>query len=183
MCPHGKSNCEICRTGIWGPDETYMGIDMAKPGADATGYIDESGRVAVEPVHRGICSACGDWWPCEASGEGPAMSNSERDVDGEPLSPAWEALHREMYGDIVHTRRTIEHYRPAIEAEARADLVRDARRYRRLQILGAAPYGSRQLENGTVLCFTNLDAFVDADLKRMPDRGEAHSLVREDDDG
>ena len=49
----------------------------------------------------------------------------------------------------------------------------DARRYRRLQVLGCAPSTSKQLENGTVLCFTNLDEFVDADLKAVPSRGEA----------
>ena len=49
----------------------------------------------------------------------------------------------------------------------------DARRYRRLQVLGCAPSTSKQLGNGTVLCFTNLDEFVDADLKAVPSRGEA----------
>ena len=49
----------------------------------------------------------------------------------------------------------------------------DARRYRRLQILGCAPDGSRNLDAGTVLRFTNLDAFVDADLHLHPSRGEA----------
>ncbi len=66
------------------------------------------------------------------------------------------------------------------EAEALRDEVArlrecelDAKRYRRLQVLGCAPSTSKQLENGTVLCFTNLDEFVDVDLKAVPSRGEA----------
>jgi len=34
----------------------------------------------------------------------------------EGVDAAWEALHREMYGDIERNRRTVEHYRPLIEA-------------------------------------------------------------------
>lgn len=49
----------------------------------------------------------------------------------------------------------------------------DARRYRRLQILGCAPYGSRNLDNGTVLRATGLDDFVDADMAVHSSRGEA----------
>jgi len=48
----------------------------------------------------------------------------------------------------------------------------DTRRYQRLRILGAAPSGSDQLANGTVLRFQSLDAFLDADLDRHPSRGE-----------
>jgi len=56
------------------------------------------------------------------------------------------------------------------------EIARDAKRYRRLQILGAAPGGSKQLDQGTVLCFTNLDAFIDHDLELHPSRGEAHPI-------
>lgn len=49
----------------------------------------------------------------------------------------------------------------------------DAARYRRLQILGAAPGGSNNLEEGTVLRFAALDSFVDDDIQNMPSRGEA----------
>jgi hypothetical protein len=49
----------------------------------------------------------------------------------------------------------------------------DARRYRRLQILGCAPAYTEHLEKGNVMRFSNLDAFVDADLKTVPSRGEA----------
>jgi hypothetical protein len=52
-------------------------------------------------------------------------------------------------------------------------LDRDARRYRRLQVLGCAPDTWPGLEEGLVLRFTNLDHFVDADLAATPSRGEA----------
>lgn len=48
----------------------------------------------------------------------------------------------------------------------------DARRYRRLQVLGCAPSTSPALDNGTVLCFTNLDKFVDDDISAQPSRGD-----------
>lgn len=61
-------------------------------------------------------------------------------------------------------------------ADAGGDtLLRDARRYRRLRVLGCAPSTSQQLHSGTVLCFTNLDYFVDLDLSAHPSRGEAQS--------
>lgn len=49
----------------------------------------------------------------------------------------------------------------------------DAMRYQRLRILGCAPSYTKHLEDGSVLRFTNLDEFVDADLKTVPSRGEA----------
>lgn len=51
----------------------------------------------------------------------------------------------------------------------------DAKRYRRLQILGCAPYGHETLEKGLVLRFTNLDKFIDEDIKHHPSRGEARA--------
>jgi hypothetical protein len=61
-------------------------------------------------------------------------------------------------------------------AERLAQVERDAKRYRRLQILGCAPYGSQRLAQGTVLRFTGLDAFVDDDLRRHASRGEAFGV-------
>lgn len=49
---------------------------------------------------------------------------------------------------------------------------RDVRRYQRLRIIGVAPSSTKQLENRTVLCFQNLDDYVDADLRAHPSRGE-----------
>lgn len=50
----------------------------------------------------------------------------------------------------------------------------EARRYRRLRVIGCAPGTSQlHLSSGTVLRFTNLDAFIDADLTRRPPRWEA----------
>ncbi|MFA5899410.1 MAG: hypothetical protein WC829_09900 [Hyphomicrobium sp.] len=48
----------------------------------------------------------------------------------------------------------------------------DGVRYRRLRVLGCAPMLSENLEQGTVLRFTNLDSFVDADLTNYPERGD-----------
>lgn len=50
--------------------------------------------------------------------------------------------------------------------------VADGVRYRRLRLLGCAPTESENLKNGTVLRFTNLDRFVDADLVNYPNRGD-----------
>lgn len=57
-----------------------------------------------------------------------------------------------------------------------ADIIRDAKRYRRLQILGCAVMDTPQLFDGTVSRFTNLDQTVDADLRNCPSRGEADPL-------
>lgn len=56
------------------------------------------------------------------------------------------------------------------------DIIRDAKRYRRLQILGCAVMDTPQLDSGTVVRFTGLDEIVDADLKSVPTRGEAQPL-------
>lgn len=65
---------------------------------------------------------------------------------------------------------------PVPDDDARSEEVilafKDALRYRRLQILGVAPAGSTELKLGLVMRFTNLDAFVDADIKAQPSRGE-----------
>ena len=57
---------------------------------------------------------------------------------------------------------------------------RDARRYRRLQILGVATGAEfdTHLRTGTVMRFSNLDEFVDEDLKWHPSRGEAYPVCR-----
>jgi hypothetical protein len=56
------------------------------------------------------------------------------------------------------------------------DIERDARRYRRLQILGCVVMDTRR-DAGLVSRFTNLDAIVDADLKAQPNRGEADPIL------
>lgn len=57
-----------------------------------------------------------------------------------------------------------------------SDIIRDARRYRRLQILGAAVHDTSQLANGTVVRFSGLDKIIDKDLAMHPSRGEAEPL-------
>lgn len=54
----------------------------------------------------------------------------------------------------------------------RSTILRDALRYRRLRILGAALGGSPHAEQGTVLRFTSLDAMVDEDIQMHRTRGE-----------
>lgn len=49
----------------------------------------------------------------------------------------------------------------------------DALRYRRLRVLGVAPDGTKHLREGCVMRFTNLDEFVDHDIRITPSRGEA----------
>lgn len=56
---------------------------------------------------------------------------------------------------------------------ARDEVLRDARRYWRLRVLGAAPGGWSRYPDITFLCFTNLDAYVDEDIANQPSRGEA----------
>lgn len=50
---------------------------------------------------------------------------------------------------------------------------KDAMRYRRLRVLGCAPAETKQLEQGSILRFQNLDEFIDKDLEHVPSRGEA----------
>ena len=47
------------------------------------------------------------------------------------------------------------------------------KRYRRLRVLGAAPFNSKQLATGNLLRFQNLDDFIDNDLYHHDSRGEA----------
>lgn len=54
------------------------------------------------------------------------------------------------------------------------DMVRDARRYRRLQILGCQVAHTDGLSG--CLRFTNLDKLLDDDLSIHPSRGEASPL-------
>ena len=45
------------------------------------------------------------------------------------------------------------------------DIERDAARYRRLREIGAAPFGTRNLNEGTVLRLGGLDVVVDQDMR------------------
>lgn len=90
-----------------------------------------------------------------------------------PLMCSGETFDNLRPSEQEHVRRDA---RAILAAGARrpptCDDVVDAQRYRRLRVLGAAPSTSPQLEAGTVLCFTGLDQFVDADLAAHPSRGE-----------
>jgi hypothetical protein len=62
---------------------------------------------------------------------------------------------------------------PAGRLEVGTDAL-DARRYRRLRVLGCAVMDTPQLDAGTVVRFTGLDEIMDQDLERYPSRGEAN---------
>lgn len=72
--------------------------------------------------------------------------------------------------------KTADELRTVISADtvwrsAQTDLfTQNSARYERLRILGVWINGP---ENRSLLCFQNLDEFVDADIKLMPSRGEA----------
>lgn len=53
-----------------------------------------------------------------------------------------------------------------------AEVMQDARRYRRLRIFGVP----KMTKDSEMMCFQNLDSFVDADIKHHPSRGEASPL-------
>lgn len=60
-----------------------------------------------------------------------------------------------------------------LECRAERDAaLADAKRYRRLRLLGAAPCETEELLRGTVLRFQSLDMFVDEDLNSHKSRGE-----------
>lgn len=72
--------------------------------------------------------------------------------------------------ELTEMMDTFFNGRPSVTNTADA---RDAARYRRLRVLGAAVYGSLDLKQQTVARFTNLDDIVDTDIKAHPSRGEA----------
>jgi hypothetical protein len=59
-----------------------------------------------------------------------------------------------------------------ITDEQLRELLRDAARYERLRILGCAPFDTDHLHQSVVMRFSNLDAYVDADLQRHQWRGD-----------
>ncbi len=73
--------------------------------------------------------------------------------------------------EIDHLRRIRRYFNEVAGTRLENPDVRDARRYRRLRVLGVA-VNEKQLREGTVSTFTNLDALVDNDIK-FQHRGEA----------
>lgn len=66
--------------------------------------------------------------------------------------------------------------------ERSADVIRafsDALRYRRLRLIGCAPANSEHLSQGLVMRFTNLDGFVDDDIRVHPERGDLPTPTKE----
>lgn len=60
----------------------------------------------------------------------------------------------------------------AVEVQLGPSIAIDATRYARLRVLGCAVIDTRQLAEGLVSRFTNLDEIIDADLKAHPERGD-----------
>ena len=58
-----------------------------------------------------------------------------------------------------------------------AELEKDAKRYRRIRILGAAVGETKQLAQGTVLRFQSLDGLLDKDISVFPSRGEFDAAI------
>lgn len=97
--------------------------------------------------------------------------------DETPAERMREALERIASGEPYPTgiaRWAIQW--PKHKAGETSDIALDARRYRRLQVLGCAVMNTPQLEKGLVSRWTNLDAIIDADLKAHPSRGEDSPL-------
>lgn len=68
---------------------------------------------------------------------------------------------------------------PREVAAVEPSVMKDANRYQRLRVLGAAPGNSKNLEAGTVLRFQSLDAFIDEDISHYPSRGEVKHTIAE----
>jgi hypothetical protein len=65
-----------------------------------------------------------------------------------------------------------------IQSSELRQMMKDALRYRRLRILGAAPGGSIQVVQGTVLRFATLDKAIDEDISTVPNRGDPLGVGR-----
>lgn len=105
-----------------------------------------------------------------------ALVSGERERQlREPLECAETAMHRHwMHGRRVDFGAVINKARDALAASpapVESEDTLDAKRYRRLQILGCSPYAAAM--PGTVLRFSNLDRFLDDDIRAHASRGEA----------
>jgi len=125
-------------------------------GSLTTEYLSDQ---VIEPVRK----ASGAWLPLTLAA--PTLASA-------PQAAPFQKLDLTDYSKpVVYSNGTSA---PQAERAAGPEvLLDDARRYQRLRILGAAPFGTKQLEDGHVLRFQSLDAFLDADIATHPSRGEA----------
>lgn len=129
------------------------------------------------------CDACGHVWDAkrEADQQGAKRERAEAAIDfalkvelykgeGDIFLRLWRAgNYQKIAEDFPEFKGTPA---PAAAVEGRHGAVTDANRYRRLCVIGCAPYGSENLDQGTVIRFQSLDAFIDADIKAHSSRGE-----------
>lgn len=125
---------------------------------------------------------CGCWISQRAWGI--ARKNDEKQAQEQPAgewtdadydvahTAAWTRENRVSLNDVKRALDAVKHRLQPQQLAGEPERV-DAVRYRRLRVLGCAPFGSKHLEQALVLRFTNLDAFVDAGISEHTPHGEA----------
>ncbi len=87
------------------------------------------------------------------------------------------AAHHRALGDVVeleHLSRIRNYFTDIAGGSGDTASATDARRYRRLRVLGVEIPNLQPAADGIGLkCFQNLDDVVDTDIRRNPTRGEA----------
>lgn len=119
----------------------------------------------LEALERDAVAAIGEWIGFSAS-----VIKS-----GEPWTSTCEDRYQKARQGLALCKRQAAE----VEAlQAQLSVVEgDALRYRRLRVLGCAVMDTPQLDAGTVVRFTGLDAIVDADLRFRRSRGEARATL------
>lgn len=133
------------------------------------------------------CHGCHDPNP-ELGTEGEAYQiccpacGARRPVGDTPQSAleGWNAMPRRLKNTshIMAICRGENMKKDEIQSSELRQMMKDALRYRRLRILGAAPGGSIQVVQGTVLRFATLDKAIDEDISTVPNRGDPLGVGR-----
>ena len=129
--------------------------------APCHGCHDPTPELGMEgEAYQICCPACG--------ARGPAGETPQSAMEG------WNVLPRRLKSTehIMAICRGEGMKSDEIQNTELRQMMKDAMRYRRLKVLGAAPGGSNQVEQGTVLRFTTLDKAIDEDMRMVPNRGE-----------
>jgi len=129
--------------------------------APCHGCHDPNSELGTEgDVYQICCPACG--------ARGPVGDTPQSALEG------WNALPRRQKdkSHIMAICRGENIKKDEIQSSELCQMMKDVLRYRRLRILGAAPGGSIQVEQGTVLRFATLDKAIDEDISAVPNRGE-----------
>ena len=129
--------------------------------APCHGCYDPNSELGTEgDAYQICCPACG--------ARGPVGDTPQSALEG------WNALPRQMKStsQIMAICRGENMKKDEIQGSELREMLKDALRYRRLRILGAAPGGSIHSEIGTVIRYDNLDDAIDEDIEEVPYRGE-----------